>query len=260
LQATPGKLLLRIHVTDLAGRRIGFGRATGRHFARILSSLIFYVGYLMAAFTWRRQALHDMLAGTLVVQGNVTAPRAAHDAASTAPGNATAVGPAPPRHAARNAGATPAIVVATCVAALFLTGILAAIAIPAYQTYAIRAQVAEGLQLAEAPEQAIRAALIAGENPLQIDQDSLRLGELAASRYVEFVRVTAGSVVIRYGSRSNRAIAGEFLVIAPARNDVNEFSWLCGRRLAPEGWEPLVPAAARYTTIADKYLPARCRR
>jgi uncharacterized RDD family membrane protein YckC len=68
-QATVGKMALGIIVTDLAGNRIGFGRATGRHFAKILSGLILGIGFLMAAFTERKQALHDMVAGTLVVKG-----------------------------------------------------------------------------------------------------------------------------------------------------------------------------------------------
>ncbi len=68
-QATLGKMALGIRVTDLDGNRIRFGKATGRHFAKILSALILGIGFLMAAFTERKQALHDILAGTLVVMG-----------------------------------------------------------------------------------------------------------------------------------------------------------------------------------------------
>lgn len=66
-QGTVGKIALGIKVTDLDGHRIGFGRATGRHFSKILSGLILCVGYIMAAFTDKKQGLHDMLANTLVV-------------------------------------------------------------------------------------------------------------------------------------------------------------------------------------------------
>jgi uncharacterized RDD family membrane protein YckC len=55
-------------VTDLEGRRIGFGRATGRYFAKILSSLTLFIGYMMAGFTEKKQALHDIIAGTLVLR------------------------------------------------------------------------------------------------------------------------------------------------------------------------------------------------
>jgi uncharacterized RDD family membrane protein YckC len=67
-QATFGKRLLGIYVTDTQGRRIGFGRATGRFFGKILSGLILCIGYMMAGWTPRKQALHDMLADTLVVR------------------------------------------------------------------------------------------------------------------------------------------------------------------------------------------------
>lgn len=66
-QGTLGKIAVGLVVTDLEGRRIGFGRATGRFFGKILSGLVFAIGFLMAGFTERKQGLHDMLASTLVV-------------------------------------------------------------------------------------------------------------------------------------------------------------------------------------------------
>jgi uncharacterized RDD family membrane protein YckC len=70
-QATPGKRLFGIKVTNLQGEKIGFGRATARCFARFFSSFILCIGYLMVAFTQRKQALHDMICETLVVRGKV---------------------------------------------------------------------------------------------------------------------------------------------------------------------------------------------
>lgn len=67
-QATLGKKVLSIKVTDLAGNRITFGRATGRYFAKIVSTVILFIGYVMAGFTPRKQALHDKIADTLVVR------------------------------------------------------------------------------------------------------------------------------------------------------------------------------------------------
>jgi uncharacterized RDD family membrane protein YckC len=72
-QATLGKMLLGIKVTDLDGNRISFGKALLRTVAKILSSVILLIGYIMAAFTARKQALHDMIAGTLVVKGKAGA-------------------------------------------------------------------------------------------------------------------------------------------------------------------------------------------
>ncbi len=67
-QATLGKRMLGLRVTDLEGNRITFGRASGRHFGKILSGLICGIGHIMAGFTEKKQALHDMLASTLVVR------------------------------------------------------------------------------------------------------------------------------------------------------------------------------------------------
>lgn len=65
-QATLGKMIFGMKVTDLAGHRISFARATGRHFAKWLSGMILCIGYIMVGFTERKQGLHDLLAGTLV--------------------------------------------------------------------------------------------------------------------------------------------------------------------------------------------------
>ena len=66
-QATIGKMAMGLVVTDYGNHRLTFGRATGRHFAKYLSGLILCIGFIMAAFTDRKQALHDMTASTLVV-------------------------------------------------------------------------------------------------------------------------------------------------------------------------------------------------
>ena len=67
-QATPGKRALKLYVTDLNGRPITFARASIRHFGKIISGLTFLVGYILAGFTAKKQALHDMLASCLVVR------------------------------------------------------------------------------------------------------------------------------------------------------------------------------------------------
>jgi uncharacterized RDD family membrane protein YckC len=67
-QGTLGKMALGIKVTDLSGNAISFGRATVRHFGKILSTIILLAGYLMVAFTAKKQGLHDMIAGCLVVK------------------------------------------------------------------------------------------------------------------------------------------------------------------------------------------------
>ncbi len=66
-QGTLGKMALGIKVTDLDGNRISFGKATGRYFGKIVSGMILYIGFIMAGFTEKKQALHDIMAGCLVV-------------------------------------------------------------------------------------------------------------------------------------------------------------------------------------------------
>jgi len=65
-QATLGKMIFGMKVTDLYGNRISFARATGRHFAKILSGMILFIGFIMVGLTERKQGLHDLLAATLV--------------------------------------------------------------------------------------------------------------------------------------------------------------------------------------------------
>lgn len=113
-QATLGKLALGLGVTDLEGRRIGLGRATGRFFAKILSGIPLNLGYVLAAFTARKQALHDLVAGTLVV-----------------------------RRRSASGGIVALVVVVGFFGAIALTGILAAIAVPNFLRYQLRAKDAE---------------------------------------------------------------------------------------------------------------------
>ncbi|WP_334110775.1 RDD family protein [Thermodesulfitimonas autotrophica] len=70
-QATPGKMVMGIVVTDLSGNRISFGRANARYWSKILSAIILFIGFIMAGFTRKKQALHDIIAGTLVVRKGI---------------------------------------------------------------------------------------------------------------------------------------------------------------------------------------------
>ncbi len=86
-QATPGKMMLGIFVTDIYGRRISFLRALGRTLGKVLSKVFCYLGYILALFTDRSQALHDMLANTLVLEPDYipAPPMVSHPPAGTAP-------------------------------------------------------------------------------------------------------------------------------------------------------------------------------
>ena len=80
-QATLGKLAVGIKVTDLHGNRIGFGKASGRYFGKFISATIIGIGYVMVAFTKRKQGLHDMMASCLVVRQDVATPDSDEDRA-----------------------------------------------------------------------------------------------------------------------------------------------------------------------------------
>ena len=67
-QATFGKQILKIRVCDMQGERISFGMSVGRNLARIFSVATLFVGYLLSFFTKQQQALHDIVAGTLVMK------------------------------------------------------------------------------------------------------------------------------------------------------------------------------------------------
>lgn len=73
-QATLGKMALGIRVTDLSGSRASWGRVNGRYFASILSGMILGIGFIMAGITQKKQALHDMIAGTLVLGQQPSVP------------------------------------------------------------------------------------------------------------------------------------------------------------------------------------------
>nr|HEV7953244.1 RDD family protein [Candidatus Acidoferrales bacterium] len=66
-----GKAMLNLKVTDANGNRLSFGHASGRFFSKIVTGLVpFGIGYIMAGFTAKKQALHDFIASTVVIKMN----------------------------------------------------------------------------------------------------------------------------------------------------------------------------------------------
>lgn len=240
-QATLGKMALGIRVTDLNGQRIGLGRATGRYFGKYISSLTYAFGYVMAGFTQRRQALHDKIAGTLVLRKDTDAERLAlHPVAPKVAGWAVVL-----------------LVVATGV--LPVIGILAAIAIPAYQDYTIRAQVAEGLVSAATYKAAVVEAVANGMSWEEITSERLNLDTPAPSQYLQSNEVIYGAVVLTFGDQANSNIAGGRLVLVPGDSTSGEIVWVCGYGAAPEGVDLVIADHEKYTDVDPKYLPEACR-
>jgi len=136
-----------------------------------------------------------------------------------------------------------------------IIGILAAIAIPAYQNYTIRAQVTEGLTLADGWKTAIAEYYAnTGNWPAQ---GNLTGTQVSVGKYESTVTVKAGGVVeITYGGQANAKLSGQILDIVPYTNANNDVLWRCGNSAAPSG--TIATGAANATTVSAQYLPTSC--
>ena len=144
-----------------------------------------------------------------------------------------------------------------------IIGILAAIAIPAYQVYTIRAQVTEGLNLAGAAKTAVAETFasnqawpssnaLAGLDPTPTD---------ISGKYVTSIGVGAGGqITITYGNQANK-IAGATMTLTPWTSVNNDVSWQCGDHPMPPGLQIATGAAAGNASagLLPKYRPANCR-
>jgi len=126
-----------------------------------------------------------------------------------------------------------------------IIGILAAIAIPAYQDYTIRAQVSEGLNLSGGAKAAVteyfqdRGALPGNNSVAGVAQPNQILG-----KYVVSVTVNAGVIEVVYGNQAHTVIGGSQLLLQPDTTAAGSVQWTC------------ITGAP---VIANKHLPAACR-
>jgi type IV pilus assembly protein PilA len=137
-----------------------------------------------------------------------------------------------------------------------IIGILAAIAIPAYQDYVIRSQVSEGLAMASATKASV-AEYFADRGTWPVDNLSLGITSAPSGKYVAAITVDLGQINISYGNQANTAIQGFYLWLRPGATTNLDIVWQCGDR---------TPVAAAYSTAADpappvlgKYRPSNCR-
>lgn len=145
-----------------------------------------------------------------------------------------------------------------------IIGILAAIAIPAYQDYTIRAQVSEGLNLAAVAKVAVAETFLnAGVVPQDREDAGMsRAATDTRGKYVSSVEINDGRIDITYGGEANRIIAGQVLSITPYGRQEGEDSWSivwrCGHAPIPaEATHEIAPY--EIGNIEPKYLPAACR-
>lgn len=148
-----------------------------------------------------------------------------------------------------------------------IIGILAAIALPAYQDYTIRSQVTEGLTLAASAKAAVAESF---SNTGRAPANRTAAGMSAAAtdtsgNYVTSVDIVNGRIDITYGNKANAQIAGQTVTLTPYESPDLSVVWRCGNSPAPAGTALLgtsgggVTAAYVAPTVINKYLPAACR-
>jgi type IV pilus assembly protein PilA len=144
-----------------------------------------------------------------------------------------------------------------------IIGILAAIAIPAYQDYLIRSQVSEGLTMAAAAKASV-SEYYANRGTWPGNNSEAGIGSSANIRgkYVSSIGISGGGITINYGSaEANQAIVGQSLGLTPGASVNGDVIWRCGDPTAdPSGWAGgVTTATAGTTTVLPKYVPSSCR-
>ncbi len=154
----------------------------------------------------------------------------------------------------REGGTSIGAVFGVVAAGVFMLGILAAIAIPAYQDYTIRSQVTVGLNMAAD----VKGQVAEFWAQQQRWPDQRDLGDqMPGGTYVESVGVAAGSVVIQYGNQAHQNIANKRLALTPGVSADGEIRWACGNASMPDGLDPAGGPSG--SDLPNKYLPASCR-
>lgn len=137
-----------------------------------------------------------------------------------------------------------------------IIGILAAIAIPAYQDYTIRAQVTEGLSLASAVKVSV-AEIYNDEGSWPATLAATGITTSPTGKYVTDISVVDGTIVVTYGDQANSNILDNTLSLKPFLSANSDVVWVCGLKAAPAGLGNSSGAVA--TTLEEKYLPSNCR-
>lgn len=208
-QATLGKRALGIKVTDMQGYQLSFMHAAGRQLAGVISSFTFTIGYLIAAFSGRKQALHDMIAGTVVVNKNFGANQIQQVNQSPPPG--------------MSFGSIFGVIVLVLI--IPVGGILAAIAIPAYNQYQVKALVFEAYEHAsEAKVAIVKQATETGYWPVNFEQASLESESMRREDY--YIKLQQNGVLEIHFSQPQQISNSILRLIPDIANDGN-YVWDC---------------------------------
>ncbi|HVC00894.1 MAG TPA: pilin [Steroidobacteraceae bacterium] len=144
-----------------------------------------------------------------------------------------------------------------------IIGILAAIAIPAYQNYTIRAQVTEGLSLADGWKTSIAEYYAQNGTFPTCASVTGGSGCIAAAgattgKYVSSVAISGGGILITYGNQVNAVISGMTLGMTPYTSPNNDIIWVCGTSAVPPSATIGSGVTAPATNVAAQYLPTSC--
>ena len=141
-----------------------------------------------------------------------------------------------------------------------IIGILAAIAIPAYQDYTIRAQVTEGLNLAAAAKTAVAESFTSNQVwPTDNASAGMDVAANINGKYVTSITVgPGGQITIAYGNQAT-AIAGKNMTLTPFTSANNDISWQCGDHPMPGTLTIATGSAAGTASLLSKHRPANCR-
>jgi uncharacterized RDD family membrane protein YckC/Tfp pilus assembly protein PilE len=215
-QATLGKMLMGIKVTDKFGQPLSFGHATGRHFSALVTQFTLTIGYIMAGLTARKQALHDMIAGTLVVNKRYDANQV--KTASENPGSGASV--------------LGVIVIVFFVLLIPVGGIIAAIAIPAYHDYSMRVRINQAISQTSAIQNNIEEyAVNSGYWPNNLEQAGIQKNQSNTPDY-QLLLATEGSYFIVFKQPEELA-QGRVKFVPQLAND-GSYTWSCsGQDIRP---------------------------
>jgi len=141
-----------------------------------------------------------------------------------------------------------------------IIGILASIALPAYQDYTVRAQMAEGITMTDAIKpNIIEFYKYKGRFPADNDEAGLPEGQYLMGNYVKSMNVVDGAIQIEMGNKIYAQLEGKILTIRPqyvVESHITPLAWLCGGSSVVEG---MSVAGENRTDIDNKFLPAACR-